>query len=276
MTLSKRDRFCQAFTRFPALCCPRCGGMLTLAEDDFSCPQEHHYNLNRKGCVNFLFAPVNTCYDKELFAARRRVFASGCYDPVVEAIDSLIPSGDQRLLDAGCGDGWYLHQLLEQHPSWVGAGIDISKDAIFQATDHPCEALWCVGDLRRLPFGAHTFSTVLDVLTPANYSEFRRVLMPNGMMIKVYPGEHYLQEIRLKRGMPLYTEGKVEAYLHEKAEVIASRHVTVTHALTPQLWRDFVWMTPLDQDLSPEEKEALALDVAEVITIDLHVDAVRL
>lgn len=276
MTLSKRDRFCQAFTRFPALCCPRCGGMLTLAEDDFSCPQGHHYNLNRKGCVNFLSAPVNTCYDKELFAARRHVFASGCYDPVVEAIDSLIPPGDQCLLDAGCGDGWYLHQLLEQHPSWVGAGIDISKDAIFQATDHPCEALWCVGDLRRLPFDAHTFTTVLDVLTPANYSEFRRVLTPNGMMIKVYPGEHYLQEIRLKRGMPLYTEGKVEAYLHEKAEVIASRHVTVTHALTPQLWRDFVWMTPLDQDLSPEEKEALALDVAETITIDLHVDAVRL
>ncbi len=276
MTLSKRGRFCQAFTRFPTLCCPRCGGMLTLAEDDFSCPQGHHYNLNRKGCVNFLSTPVNTCYDKELFAARRHVFASGCYDPVVEAIDSLIPPGDQRLLDAGCGDGWYLHQLLEQHPSWVGAGIDISKDAIFQATDHPCEALWCVGDLRRLPFGAHTFTTVLDVLTPANYSEFRRVLTPNGMMIKVYPGEHYLQEIRLKRGMPLYTEGKVEAYLHEKAEVIASRHVTVIHALTPQLWRDFVWMTPLDQDLSPEEKEALALDVAEVITIDLHVDAVRL
>ncbi len=276
MTLSKRGRFCQAFTRFPTLCCPRCGGMLTLAEDDFSCPQGHHYNLNRKGCVNFLSTPVNTCYDKELFAARRHVFASGCYDPVVEAIDSLIPPGDQRLLDAGCGDGWYLHQLLEQHPSWVGAGIDISKDAIFQATDHPCEALWCVGDLRRLPFGAHTFTTVLDVLTPANYSEFRRVLTPNGMMIKVYPGEHYLQEIRLKRGMPLYTEGKVEAYLHEKAEVIASRHVTVTHALTPQLWRDFVWMTPLDQDLSPEEKEALALDVAETITIDLHVDAVRL
>ncbi len=276
MTLSKRDRFCQAFIHFPALCCPRCGGMLTLAKDDFSCPQGHHYNLNRKGCVNFLSAPVNTCYDKELFAARRHVFASGCYDPVVEAIDSLISSGDQCLLDAGCGDGWYLHQLLEQHPSWVGAGTDISKDAIFQATDHPCEALWCVGDLRRLPFGAHTFTTVLDVLTPANYSEFRRVLTPNGMMIKVYPGEHYLQEIRLKRGMPLYTEGKVEAYLHEKAEVIASRHVTVTHALTPQLWRDFVWMTPLDQDLSPEEKEALALDVAEVITIDLHVDAVRL
>ncbi len=250
MTLSKRDRFCQAFRRFPALHCPRCGGLLTLAGDDFFCAQGHHYNLNRKGCVNFLSSPVNTCYDKELFSARRRVFAAGCYDQVAEAI--------------------------EQHPAWVGAGIDISKDAIFQATDHPCEALWCVGDLRRLPFGEQSFTAVLDVLTPANYSEFQRVLSPDGLMIKVYPGKHYLQEIRLKRGMPLYAEGKVEAYLHEHAQVTASRHVTVTHPLTPQLWRDFVWMTPLDQDLSPEAKEALAQDAAEVITIDLHIDAVRL
>ena len=276
MTLSKRDRFCQAFARFPALHCPRCGGVLTLVEDDFSCTQGHHYNLHRKGCVNFLSTPVNTCYDKELFAARRRVFAAGCYDQIAEAIEQLMPPGEQHILDAGCGDGWYLAKLLEKHPSWVGAGIDISKDAIFQATDHPCEALWCVGDLRRLPFGDQAFTTVLDVLTPANYSEFRRVLFPDGLMIKVYPGEHYLQEIRLKRGMSLYAEGKVEAYLHEHAQVIASRHVTVTHPLTPQLWRDFVWMTPLDQDLSPEAKEALAQDAAETITIDLHIDAVRL
>ena len=276
MALSKRERFCQAFARFPALRCSKCGTELSRKEDDFVCSGGHHFNLNRKGCLNFLSAPVNTCYDKELFEARRRVFASGCYDAVADAMASLLPAGEQRLLDAGCGDGWYLNRLLENHPGWEGAGIDISKDAILQATDQSCEALWCVGDLRCLPFADHAFTAVLDVLTPANYEEFRRVLAPDGLLIKVFPGEHYLQEIREKRGMPLYAEGKVEAYLQEKAQVLDVKRVTVTHPVNAALWHDFVWMTPLDQDLSLEQKDALAKDVAEGITIDLNIAVVRL
>jgi len=58
-----------------------------------------------------------------------------------------------------------------------------------------------VGDLRRLPFADGTFSAVLDVMTPANYDEFRRVLSPDGMLVKVYPGQDYLREIRAARGM---------------------------------------------------------------------------
>ncbi len=276
MILSKRERFCQAFHRFPALRCPRCGAELSRAADDFVCASGHHFNLNRKGCLNFLSSPVNTCYDKELFDARRRVFSSGCYDAVADCIAALIPSGRQHILDAGCGDGWYLNRLLENHTDWAGAGIDISKDAILQATDQGCEALWCVGDLRCLPFVDHAFTVILDVLTPANYEEFRRVLAPDGMMIKVFPGEHYLQEIREKRGMPLYAEGKVEAYLQEKTQVLDVKRVTVTYPVDASLWRDFVWMTPLDQDLSQDQKDALANDAAESITIDLNVAAVRL
>ena len=273
--LSKRDKLYQA-AEMNILRCPVCGGDLTRQGDDFACAQRHRVNVNRKGCLNFLSSPVDSCYDAALFQARRRVFAAGCYQPVADVIEAMLLEGTHCLLDAGCGDGWYLNALLEKHADWQGAGVDISRDAIFQATDQPCTALWCVGDLRKLPFRDGAFTAVLDVLTPANYEEFRRVLKPDGLLMKVYPGSEYLQEIRAARGMEPYAEGQVEAYLREKATVVEARRVTVHHRVTPEVWRDFVWMTPLNQDLSDEEKEKLAGRPAETVTVDLHIAAVKL
>ncbi|MBE5803955.1 MAG: methyltransferase domain-containing protein [Clostridiales bacterium] len=274
--LSKREKLYQAAEGMNALRCPVCGGDLNRSGDDFACGAKHRVNVNRKGCLNFLSTPVDSCYDAALFQARRRVFAAGCYRAVADALEEMLPQGVHRLLDAGCGDGWYLNALLMKHDDWQGAGVDISRDAILQATDQPCTALWCVGDLRKLPFRDGAFTAILDVLTPANYDEFRRVLAPEGMLLKVYPGSGYLWEIRAARGMEPYAEGQVEAYLREKATILAERRVTVSHPVTPELWRDFVWMTPLNQDLSDEAKEQLARRPAEMVTIDLHIAAVRM
>lgn len=273
---SKREKLYQAAEKLHCLRCPTCGEPLYRKDDDFACRHGHQVNVNRKGCLNFLSAPVTSCYDAALFQARRRVFASGCYQPVASALAEMLPPSPQRLLDAGCGDGWYLNALLEAHADWQGAGVDISRDAILQATDQPCTALWCVGDLRRIPFQDGAFTAVLDVLTPANYEEFRRVLAPNGLLLKVFPAGGYLRELRAARGMDPYAEGQVEAYLREKTKVVEERRVTVVQQVSPQLWRDFVWMTPLNQDLSETEKDELAQYSSDTVTIDLHIAAVAL
>ena len=274
--LSKRDKLFLAADHLGCLTCPACGGALARQGDDFACARGHRVNVNRKGCLNVLSQQVDSCYDADLFAARNRVFRAGCYDAIVDAIEALLPAGAHCLLDAGCGDGWYLSALLTRHEGWCGAGVDISRDAILQATNHPCTALWLVGDLRRLPFSGGSFTALLDVLTPANYDEFRRVLSPDGLLIKVYPGSGYLRELRAARGMPPYEEGQVDAYLREKATIVGERRVTVTHAVSDELWRDFVWMTPLMQDLSAEEKNRIAAQNAGSVTVDLHVAACRL
>ncbi len=271
--LSKRDKLFLAAESLGSLACPACGQLLSRAGDDFACGRGHRINVNRKGCLNVLSSQADSCYDADLFSARRRVFDAGCYDAVAQAIESLLPAGTQRILDAGCGDGWYLNALLSRHGDWCGAGVDISRDAIFQATNLPCTALWCVGDLRRLPFADGSFTAVLDVLTPANYEEFRRVLAEDGLLIKVYPGSGYLQELRAARGLAPYEEGQVDAYLREKARIADERRVTVIHKVSDELWRDFVWMTPLMQDLSPAEKNEIARHNAGSVTIDLHVAA---
>ena len=39
---------------------------------------------------------------------------------------------------------------------------------------------------------------LLDIFSPANYGEFRRVLSKDGILIKVIPTENHLKEIRQK------------------------------------------------------------------------------
>ncbi len=273
---SKRDRLFEAVEALGSLCCPVCGGAVRRQKQNLSCDKGHTLNVNRRGCVNLLTRQAEGCYDAALFEARQRVFARGCYLPVADAIETLLPSGPQRLLDAGCGEGWYLNTLLTRHSDWQGAGVDISRDAILRATDWPCTALWCVGDLRRLPFADGAFTAVLDILTPAGYHEFRRVLCPGGVLIKVYPGSSYLKELRAARGMPPYAEGQVDAYLREHGHVLAERHVHSSILTDDALWRDFVWMTPLNQDLSAQEKQRLAAYNPGAVTLDLHLASVSL
>ena len=111
------------------------------------------------------------------------------------------------------------------------------------------------------------------MLSPANYGEFRRVLAPGGRLIKVYPGAEYLRELREARSMPPYADAEVDAYLSAHCRVEARRHVYARIPVTPALWRAFVWMTPLNQDLSPEEKEALASRPGDAVTLDLRLAA---
>ena len=268
---SKRQRMADAAARLDALICPVCGRKLEPAEGGFRCGAGHTVNANRKGYLYMLKRPFDTsAYGAALFDARRRVFAAGAYADVLAAVEGMLPSGALKLLDAGCGEGYYLSGLLEGCEERTGAGIDISRDAIERATEQPCEALWIVGDVHAMPFRRAAFDVLLDVLTPANYAEFARVLHPDGLLVKVWPGQEYLRELRAARGMALYADDEVGPYLREHCEVMREERVHTAFPLTPELWRDFVYMTPLNQDLTETDKEALAAKPQERMTIDLH------
>ena len=125
--LSKREKLFAAVSDLHGLICPVCRQLLSRQGDNLICAGGHAINVNRRGCVNLLSAQADTFYDAALFAARERVFTAGCYQPVADAIDALLPDAPQKLLDAGCGEGWYLNALLTRRTDSIGAGIDISK-----------------------------------------------------------------------------------------------------------------------------------------------------
>lgn len=96
--LSKREKLFAAVSDLHGLICPVCRQLLSRQGDNLICAGGHAINVNRRGCVNLLSAQADTFYDAALFAARERVFAAGCYQPVADAIDALLPDAPQSCL----------------------------------------------------------------------------------------------------------------------------------------------------------------------------------
>lgn len=270
-----REKLFSAAAALDCLVCPRCARPLVREEENLACSGGHTWNVNRRGTLNVLSVPHRDAYDAALFAARRQVFGAGCYDAVADAVASLLPDGPQRILDAGCGEGWYLNRLLSGRPERTGAGVDISRDAIRLAASQPCTALWCVADLRHMPFSDGAFTCILDILTPAGYAEFRRLLAPGGCVIKVWPAEGYLRELREAKGLPLYRDADVGGWLAQNARIDERLRVTRRLPVDAALWAAFVAMTPLNQDLDAEEKQRLAERPDTHVTVDMNIARCR-
>ena len=193
----------------------------------------------------------------------------------------LVPGG--TVVDVGSGTGIFARIFLERGVRVVcvepNAGMRAQADELFRG-DPNYVSVAASAEATGLPDGCVDLMTAASAYhwfdPDAFAAECRRVLRPEGRLIKVYPGSGYLRELRAARNMQPYAEGQVEDYLKEKAQVLSEARVTYTLPVTAALWRDFVWMTPLNQDLSEEEKERLALLPAETVTVDLHVAAVKL
>ncbi len=250
--------------------CPICSDDLVVREHGVTCPRNHSFDLARKGYLSLFTGSQSSLYDKELFVARREVFAAGVYDPLIDAVAGLIRQRDleaRLVLDAGCGEGSLSKRVWEQLRDKTFLGIDISREGIKQATSCKEPIMWCVADLARLPFKPESMDVVLNVLSPANYAEFRRVLKPGGSLIKVVPGKDYLAEIRerLEGVAASYSNEEIMAKLEDSVTVQKRLQLHYPAAITPQLWDAMVQMTPLSQHRQARGK------TPKSVTIDLQI-----
>jgi 23S rRNA (guanine745-N1)-methyltransferase len=179
------------------LACPVCGQPFAQASKSLICPNKHNFDIARQGYVNLLRRKPDTLYEnRALFAARRAVYEAGFFDPMLQALAEWLPGG--ALLDAGCGEGSLLNRLCSAGRS--GVGMDIARPAVQRAAAAFPHLTWCVADLCAPPLQDHAVGAVLNVLTPANYTAFARVLAPGGALLKVIPGADHLREIRALAG----------------------------------------------------------------------------
>lgn len=259
----------------PVLRCPRCQSAFALNGASLICENRHCYDLSRRGYVNLAPSHDQAAekYDAELFDSRRLVFEHGFYQPIAEAIAHWLPDAPITVLDAGCGEGYYARLLAEQFPQAQLIGLDISRDAITAAAREPGRANWLVADLKRLPVADHSADILLDVLTPADYAEFRRVIKPDGLMIKVVPGSDYLCEVRKAvspwlRSGETYDNTRVIDHLKEHADILEECEVRITRPLLPDESHAFLRMTPMTFSVPAEVLNLLAIPQ---ITIHMHV-----
>jgi len=179
--------------------CPVCGNALN-GDKTFKCENNHSYDRNKHGYLNLLMSNAASSKrhgdDKLMVIARSEFLEKGFYPPVRDALtDTLLgyASLNMRILDAGCGEGWYtahFAKALEQYAPQV-AGVDISKDALRQAAKRGLKDL-AVASTAKLPVASGTCQAVLNIFSPPELKEFHRVLADDGVLIRALPMENHL------------------------------------------------------------------------------------
>ena len=244
----------QRFASASAFSCPICQENLILVESSLKCEHRHSFDLAKFGYVNL--APQikqSANYDKENFQNRQQILEAGFYQAILETISDLLATNPstKTVLYIGCGEGFYSRKLQESHSDKTFYAFDISKDSVqIAAKSEPNWAVnWFVGDLARLPIKDASMDILLDIFSPANYGEFRRVLSQNGILIKVVPTENHLKEIRQMVQDQLtkkdYSNLDIKDHFQEHFSIQASQIASLTKPITAEQRQALLSMTPL-------------------------------
>jgi len=262
--------------------CPICLAQMGLVDNSrLVCAENHSFDLSKQGYVNLAPQAHATKYDKSLFSARKSIIESGFFNPMLDCVTNEIAKqiGSQSastILDAGCGEGSHLDNILSSLQGYVvGVGIDLAKEGIMAAAKENPGSVWAVADLANCPFQDEQFDGIINILSPANYAEFTRLLKPNGLFIKVVPGSGYLKELRAV----FYEEEKKQSEtdpverFSEHFELVTTEKVVYEFPLNSDLLQSLIRMTPLTWGTSSEKiAEAIRTDLS-MITIEFNVIA---
>ena len=185
------------------LLCPVRGCHLALAREErrVFCARGHSFDVARSGYINLLQPQdrrsKNPGDTVAAVAARRRLHDRGVTEPLLRAIAEMMAAGPSDIvLDAGCGDGFYLGSLAREG-GFDAHGVDISIPAVDAAAKRYPECEWMVANADRfLPYADRSFSIVLSITGRMNAGEFRRVLRDDGRLLVALAAPDDLIELR--------------------------------------------------------------------------------
>ena len=219
----------------PVLLCPVRDCHLPLGREErrVVCPRGHSFDIARSGYINLLQPQDRRSKQPgdtgAALRGRRRLHDRGVTGPLQDGIAEMIAaSPDDIVLDAGCGDGFYLGTLAR--PKGFDAhGVDISVAAIDAAARRYPEGQWIVANADRfVPYADRSFSMVLSITARMNASEFRRVLRDDGRLLVALPSAEDLIELR-GQGRDR-VERTVEAFARD-FRLVEQRRVSTTSDL---------------------------------------------
>jgi len=265
--------------------CPICTTSMKVVElKSLVCKNNHTFDFAKQGYINLLTRSVQSQYDRELFEARKQIIVeSGLYKSLHEKVAVVIhekinASADSKIIfDAGSGEGSHLKKILDElnDENFTGIGLDISKEGVRLAASQYKDSIWMVGDLANTPLKDQSVHVILNILSPANYEEFKRLLAPNGMMIKVVPRTNYLRELR----DALFSNDEKNKYKNDNIVALFKEHFHLLDHLTLQYTlelsefelRNLVRMSPLGWNANEETIERFVNRSNLAITVNFDI-----
>lgn len=266
--------------------CPLCKKpMQVIRLQSLVCGSQHCFDIAKHGYVNLLSRGIRTKYDQNMFEYRRLISKGGLFNPLYVAVSRIIRnqhSSDEPicLLDAGCGEGSHLNGIQseinrEEPKDLLAVGIDISKEGISLASSEYSNVIWCVADLANGPFSNQQFHFIVNILSPANYSEFRRLLNDNGLVVKVVPGRDYLKELReiFYEGSDkqTYSNSLTISHFNRQFRLLDVEDIRYQVNLSEPLIEPLLGMTPLSWGTSEERIEKVLQLNLKQVTMDFKI-----
>ena len=246
--------------------CPHCALPLEVRDYGAICLNGHSFDRAREGYLNLMVAgrvasSVTSGDSAESLAARRRFLNGGWYSPIVHALRDALGTVDGPLLDVGCGEGYYLSQLLATEKY----GLDISKKAVQMASKSQPQSQFVVGTSFRLPVTDHSCASVFTVFAPHSFDEYARVLRDGGTWVTVTPGPSHLVEMRPKRDEKIME--REQRRTEPPAEADDAVRVQFMLDLSDEAAHDLYTMTPLQFQAS----SAQAVSHVRTVSVDVWV-----
>lgn len=237
---------------------------LQKREKQYICLNDHSYDIASKGYINLLLANQKNTKEpgdsKEMMEGRREFLNKGYYHTFSEKLNQVIISNisgnNINVLDAGCGEGYFLWRLKEaiyrseainNNSNFNFFGVDISKAAVTLATRRDKKISFIVGSNFNLPIMTNSIDIIIRNFAPSNEEELKRVLKDNGKLIIVTPGIKHLYGLKeilyVNPRVHQEKETSFEGFkLIDKAEVVyrinidEAKHVKNLIAMTPYYW----------------------------------------
>jgi 23S rRNA (guanine745-N1)-methyltransferase len=238
--------------------------LLTAGGTALVCAQGHSFDRAREGYFNLLVVQHKASRDpgdsKAMVAARRRILDAGHFAPIADCVSSEVcriaaglPSTTRPMIvDAGCGDGYYLGAIAKAsastfHDRLQLAGIDISKWAIHAAAKRHAGCAFAVATNRHLPFAPGSVDLILSMFGFPIWDCFAGIQATTGSVLMVDPGPDHLRELRtiIYPTVKYSAPPSLEAALNAGYRLDGEQRLTFTFELTSaEQIADLLTMTP--------------------------------
>jgi ubiquinone/menaquinone biosynthesis C-methylase UbiE len=197
---------------------------------------------------------ANLCARQSIYAYQQpRVDLPGA------VMDLAVRTGDEVVVDVGCGNGAYLAELARRGHRGPVVGVDLSVGMLEAAHRATPRAQLASADACELPIRTGAVSLVLamhmlyHVPDPADaVTELRRVLAPGGRLYVVLNAQDHLGELRNAVQQARYEAGLGASPFGERLR-LAEGHEMLEAAFTSVVRHDFVSELVLSR---PEPLEA--------------------
>ena len=188
--------------------CPVCDLEIIKEKNYYKCNNNHIYDIAKSNYINLHLSQYkkssNPGDSKEMMRSRKYFLDNGYYKMLsrylIKYIESISVESNAKVLDLGCGEGYYLNELEKYFinnriEKFIFTGIDISKEAILLASKRKLKSNLVVASANQLPFFDKTLDIVYSIFSPVFEQEILRVMKKDGICIVVGPGEDHLLEL---------------------------------------------------------------------------------